>query len=149
MANNIKISSCKLLGIAKLIPYETIVRCGGLVVEKGKIITHELHLLGSTILLAESRVVERGADVGLYVDFAACSAIDRPSNSRAFVYGQEVYYILTYTDVLYSGHGKQSGLRRVRNGNIVYYLHHVSDARHYSLIMDSITEIWRDGEQKD
>lgn len=154
MANNIRISSHRLLGVVKLIPYETIVtlrypRRGGYTVDPGGVITHELHLKGRTILGAEQVVAERGVDVGLYIDFAACSAFDRPSNSRVFVFEEEIYYILTYSDVLYSGHGKQSGLRRMRNNNIVYYLNRVSNARHYSLIMNSITEIWRNGGQKD
>lgn len=143
MANNLKISKYLIIGVDKLRRYETIIHTAGQTVAPGGIVTHEVHLGGRTIQQAIASTVEHGMNVGLLVDFTSCSALDRPSHSRALIVDNIAYYVLTYTDVLGTRHGKQCGLRRIRDGRIVYFLRCVSDNRQASLIMESVADIWQ------
>lgn len=92
------------------------------------IITHDCYLKCATWRQAEDALSMPGTKCGIIVWMGAAKAIQRPSNSRAIIVDDKVYYILTWTDVLKKKHRKQSDLRRVTHGQMVIFLHQAPDA---------------------
>lgn len=92
------------------------------------VITHDCYLKCTTWRQAEDALSEPDTKCGIMVWMGAAKAIQRPSNSRAIIVDDTVYYILTWTDVLKKKHNKQCDLRRVTNGQMVIFLRQAPDA---------------------
>ena len=155
MANTGRVKKCNLairaheiIAVHKLCPYETT-----LVFQNPKYsaigpnlgITHEVHFTGSSIpraTMAES-LANPNHDIGIITWFAAASAIDRPSHSKALVFLDQVLYFMTWTDILGSGHGRQSDPRRFRDGRMVSYLRLVTNEEHRQLIFEHVRKLFQ------
>ena len=154
-ATNLNVKSHQIIGVHKVCPYETeILSMGPRFTHHGKVyqsyrsvcphteITHEIHFVSRRYADSIQNVGSPQQDVAMIVWFGAASAVGRPSSSKAVIFGDDVYFLLTYTDILGSGHGKQSDLHRVRNNRMVCYLQLVANPDHKQLILDRVVEAW-------
>lgn len=155
MADNISIKSHEFIGVDKVCPYETelIVQgprraVGGQVKNTRRHlsdpleqkITHEVRMCANSITKAKEYVVDANVKIALVIWFSSASAIGRPSHSKSLVFEDEVYYFLTWTDILGKGHGRENDPRRIRDKKLINYLQMVENERHKQLIFDQITE---------
>lgn len=107
-------------------------------------ITHELHLSGNTLTNSEQHVVLPNQDVCVMAYILAGSDIDRPNHSRIIIYNDDLYYCLTWTDVLgNTKHAKTAGLRRQEAGRYVAYLQ-LAPLEHYDKVMQVLLEQFPD-----
>lgn len=138
-ANNLTIKIHKFTCIKKVCPYET-----ELVILKGKpdtsCITHEVHLSHNTLTKSSQDINNPNHNIATIIWFGAASAIGRPSNSKALYYNDDVYYFLSWTDILGPKHRRQNDPRRQRNGLLIHYLQKVENERHRELITQQIAE---------
>lgn len=154
-ATNLSVKSHQFIGVHKVCPYETEILCQGpRYTHRGRVhqsyrripslteVTHEVHYVSDTFAASVRNIISPNQEVAMMVWFGAASAIQRPSHSKALIYGDDIYYLMTYTDVLGSGHGKQSDLHRTRDNRFVNYLQIVSNSDHKRIIMECVTEAW-------
>lgn len=155
MANNITIKSSEIVGINRICPYagdlkliskrwrnptksEVMNVMTPVVTNK---ITHEAHFAGPSMRKAKECISTRNIKVGVMVWFGAASAVQRPSHSRALYVDDELYYILSWTDILGKGHGRENNPCRIRNKLLINYLQIIDTEEHKQLILDEITAL--------
>lgn len=101
-------------------------------------ITHEIHLSNKSIQSSVNDLQNPSTDVGLLLWFGGASAINRPSNSKCIVHDSNIYYIVTWTDLLGSKHQKRSELTRKKDNKLIYFLQQESNETYQALIFDLI-----------
>lgn len=152
-AKNLTYKQHLIVGINKLCPYETkiavehsrkTVNKNPEITYKKNIddskVTHEAHLTGTGLKKCSENLHDPSQDVIIIIWFSAASAIERPSSSKCVIYNDEVYYIITWTDVLGKEHQKMSELKRQRDGKMIYYLRREENQKYKELIFNLIKE---------
>lgn len=143
---NLAIRAHEFIAVHKLCPYETTLVFKNpkySAIGPGLGITHEVHFTGLSITgaMAAENLANPNHDIGIITWFAAASAIDRPSHSKALVFLDQVLYFMTWTDILGSGHGKQNDPRRFRDGRMISFLRLVTNEEHRQLIFEHVRNI--------
>jgi hypothetical protein len=131
MANNITIRAVKPISIVAIEKYKS----GELTIQSGAgsfkkpaapaneySITHKITFPDSKYSSCLDMIYNPNSDIGIMLWFGAASGIGRPSHSKALFHGDNLYYFLSWTDILGSGHGKQNDPRRLVNGRLVQFL---------------------------
>jgi len=156
MAANLSVKSHLFIGIHKICPHETEIVCLGnsRIGRDNKVhqsrrktqslaeITHEVHYVSESFAASISNIMSPSQEVAMMVWFGAASAIQRPSHSKALMYGDDIYYLMTYTDVLGKGHGKQCDLHRTREKRFVNFLQIITNPDHKQIITERVIEAW-------
>ena len=137
MARNLSIKSYEIMGIHKICPYETLLQMGA--EEK---IMHEVHFSGTSYTMMQQNIADPNQDLAVMIWFSAASLVGRPSGSKALMHGDDIYYIITWTDILGSGHSNQADLRRSRDRRIIHFLQAVTDPDHKQAIIERFVNVW-------
>lgn len=107
------------------------------------LVTHALYLYGPSMLKSKNIEDPNVGGVCIYVRLRSAMGIGRPSNSCVIVHKNNLYYAITWTDILGPGHGRQNAPRRYSEGRAVYPLRIAGD-RERSLVKRKLISIAND-----
>ena len=103
-------------------------------------ITHELHLSGNTLHNSSQHIIVPNQDICIMAFLSSGSDINRPRDSKVILYEDNLYYCLTWTDVIgNTKHNKACGLKRQKDGRYITYLQ-IAPLDHYEKVNKSLIE---------
>lgn len=150
MSKRLTISQKDVVGVKKLVPYETIIKIAAQqrVGKNNRIvqytkpiksdcdITHEVHLSSTCLSRSMLNISSPDQDVAILFSLGSGKLIGRPSNSRLLAYRHSIYSVLTWSDIDNTV-VKSSGLFRIRDNSLVLFLRKLSDEEQ-TIVIDSI-----------
>ncbi len=115
-------------------PYETKALDLG---DQNAMITHQIHFFGTSNSKSRENLADPNQKVCCLMQFAAASAIGRPSHSRGIVFEDKLYYCPSWRE-LYDQPNAQRTPKKVVKGHLVNFLVEITNPEYVELVLNAI-----------